>query len=54
MQTEEFRSLPDIPLRALQRSRDEHLLELASCVVVADPLVEEILNELFELFPHGY
>ena len=43
----------DAALGALQRARDEQLLELAPGVVVEDALVEHLRNEPLQLIAHG-
>ena len=43
-----------VALRALQRPRNEHLLELAAGVVVEHAPIEHFEDELFELIAHGW
>ena len=54
MDTEKLGSVADVSLGALQGSRDEHFFELAPRVIVKDALVQEVLDQFFELIPHGY
>ena len=53
MHPEQLGGVADIPFRSLQRAGDEHLLELASCIVVEDSFFEKFLYEPFELVAHG-
>src|SRR3954468_8344257 len=53
MDAEHFRRVADVPLRSLQRARDEHLLELTPRVVVENSLFEKFLDEPVELITHG-
>ena len=54
VQAEQVCGVADAAFGPLKRSRDEHFLELAARVVVQDPFVEHLLDELVELIAHGY
>src|SRR6266487_4272975 len=53
VEAEELGGIADVSFRALERARDEHLLELATGLVVPHALLEQFLHELVELIAHG-
>ena len=53
VQAQQIRGGSHAAFRALQRSGNEHLLELAPRVIIEHAPVEHFLNEPFELIAHG-